>query len=64
MQKSASIRNLLKTHGITVTRVPSKKLPEFQNRLDSFLKMREQIYTPEVKGYEPEAELCFRKERT
>ncbi len=63
MKTPASIRKLLKAHGITITRVPAKNIPEFQNRLDSFLRMRKQIYTPAVKGSEPEAELSFRKRK-
>ncbi len=61
MKKLFYIQELLENHGIRMTGALVKKLPDFQNRLDSLLRMRKDIYMPNVKGYEPKAELCFRK---
>jgi hypothetical protein len=57
------IRELLENHGIKMGGAPAKKLADFQSRLDSLLRMRADIYMPDVKGYEPEAELYFRRKR-
>jgi hypothetical protein len=64
MKKLGYIRDLLESHGIRMSGAPAKKLADFQNRLDFLLRMRADIYMPDVKGYKPDAELCFRKKRT
>jgi hypothetical protein len=54
-------QDLFDSHRIRESGAPAKKSAKVQNRLDSLMRMLTEIYLPEVKGYKPDAELCFRR---
>ncbi len=61
MKKLSYIRELLGNHGIRMSGTSAKKLKDLQNRLNSLMRMRKDIYMHDIKGYEPDGELCFHK---